>query len=34
MVKVDPTVEKGAYRIPLSEIKRIQQLRNETATLE
>jgi DNA binding domain, excisionase family len=26
LVKVDPNAEKGAYRIPLSEIERIQKL--------
>lgn len=26
LVKIDPTVEKGVYRIPLSEIERIQKI--------
>jgi hypothetical protein len=31
MVKIDPTVEKGQYKIPLSEIKRIQYMQRKTA---
>lgn len=31
MAKIDPTVEKGVYLIPISEIKRIQSMQRKTA---
>jgi hypothetical protein len=31
MEKIDPNVEKGVYKIPISEIKRIQSIQRKTA---
>jgi hypothetical protein len=31
MEKIDPNVEKGVYKIPVSEIKRIQSIQRKTA---
>jgi hypothetical protein len=33
MEKIDPNVEKGVYKIPVSEIERIQSVQQKTAVL-